>query len=150
MPIHWKSLFPTGILFAFVLSVPSAGDETNPRKLLIPEPDLKPLVKQAAREIMEAISMGKPEAKAADKARALAVLIAAYAEAGMGGEKSPDPKLVGLRHAGIRLAGMIRDKAAEQKDIKRVLGATKEKKEAAAGLEDVSGRRAPPIPRPPL
>lgn len=49
---------------------------------------------------------------------------------------------------GAAKAGMIRDKAAEQHEIKKILRRAQGQKDAA-GLDDVRGQAKPRIPRPP-
>lgn len=112
----FRLVLSVGVLLALILLLGAhAGangkaDDAAIWKPVLPEADFKPLVEQAVKGIQEELSAGSPSAKAANKARGLAVLIAVYAQSSMNRPGANAGSLAAVRDAAVKLADTIQQK----------------------------------------
>jgi hypothetical protein len=98
------------LLSAAALALPGAAADDPVWKPLLPDADFKALVEQAAKATQEELATGMPTTTSAKKARALAVMIAVYAQSTMNRPGADVAHLTGMRTEALSLADLIRQK----------------------------------------
>lgn len=87
-----------------------AADDAAIWKPLLSDADFKALVEQAALGIQEELASAAPGTTAANKARALAVMIAVYAQSSLTRPGADTGRLAAVRDEAVTVANLIRQK----------------------------------------